>query len=141
MSTENFRPVNKNEYNVCRHVNDNERLKTEQTPYRKNFCIKCSAWTYTNTNPMQLSFGGKQPRTKNHIHTKRIMNQIVDTHEKDLKKYALIPDELADNLYVETEFMDRRYHIPVKYVKIWSENTKRGDVILEILDKMTTVRK
>ena len=102
---------------------------------------KCSAWTYSEKNPLQISFGTKQPQgTKNHIHTKRIMNQIVDTHQKDLKKYELIPEDLAENLYVETEFMKRRYHIPVKYVKIWAENSRRGDVILDILDKMTTVR-
>ena len=66
---------------------------------------------------------------------------MVDAHEMDLKKYAQIPDDISDNLYVETEFMNRKYHIPVKYVKIWSENSRRGDVLLEILDKMTTVRK
>ena len=55
--------------------------------------------------------------------------------------YAQIPDKLKENLYVEAEFMNRKYHIPVKYVEKWSENTKRGDIILEILDKMTTVRK
>lgn len=141
MSTENFRPVNRNEYNVCVHVPESEQNKTEATPYRKNFCIKCSAWTYTKVNPLQLSFGGKQSRPKNHVHTKRIMNQIVENHEKDLNLYAQIPDKLKDNLYVEAEFMNRKYHIPVKYVEKWSENTKRGDIILEILDKMTTVRK
>ena len=141
MSTENFRPVNKNEFNVCSHVVENERLKTEQTPYRKNFCIKCSAWTYTKHNPMQLSFGNKQPRTKNHIHTKRIMNHMVDVHQMDLKKYAQIPDDITDSLFVETDFMNRKYHIPVKYVKLWAKNNSRGDIILEILDKMTTVRK
>lgn len=140
--TENFRPYNRNELNTCIHVSEDERVKTESKPYRKNFCIKCSAWTYSEKNPLQISFGTKQPQgTKNHIHTKRIMNQIVEAHQKDLKKYESIPEDLAENLYVETEFMKRRYHIPVKYVIIWAENSRRGDVILDILDKMTTVRR
>lgn len=140
MSTENFRPINRNENNTCVHVDESEQVKTEKTPYRKNFCIKCSAWTFTDKNPMQLSFGKKHDPVKNHIHTKRIMNEIVENNEMLLKNYDQIPEKLHDELYVETEFMNRRYHIPIKYVKLWSNNTKRGEVILEILDKLTTVR-
>lgn len=69
------------------------------------------------------------------------MNHMVDVHQMDLKKYAQIPDDITDSLFVETDFMNRKYHIPVKYVKLWAKNNSRGDIILEILDKMTTVRK
>jgi len=138
-----LRPYERNKNNKCSCCDPSERERTDKTPYRKGFCIKCSAWVFTDVNPIGRSVWGQKKPTesvKNHVHTKRILNKMVDDHEKNLKTYKQLPDRIQSEFFIETGFQNRRYHIPVKFVVQWSENKKRAELILDILPFITTVR-
>lgn len=140
-----LRPYERNKNNKCSCCDPTERERTDKTPYRKGFCIKCSAWVFTNVNPIGRSVWGtkekdKQDSVKHHVHTKRILNKIVDDHMNQIKMYKQLPEKIQGDFFIETGFQNRRYHIPVKFVIQWSENKKRAELIMDIIPFITTVR-
>ena len=139
-----LRPYERNKNNKCTCCDPSERERTDKTPYRKGFCVKCSAWVFTDVNPIGRSVWGqkeKQPDSvKQHVHTKRILNKIVDDHIGKLKIYKQLPEKLQSDFLIESGVQHRRYHIPVKFVIQWSENKKRAELIMDIIPFITTVR-
>ena len=69
------------------------------------------------------------------------MDKFVDEYGPDMDKYIQLGIEIAQKMFVETDFKDRRYHIPIKYVIDWKKNSNHKELMEEILDKITTVRK
>ncbi len=133
----NMRQANPNEHAiVCRCSSNESMYKTTTTPYKKGFCIKCSAWQYTSTNPMSRSILG----VRKHVHSKRILNNMLTDHIQNIALYKEIPVELSKDMYVETVFQGRRYHLPIMYIVLWSENTKNSELLPDIIPHLTTVR-
>ena len=121
---------------VCRCSTNESMYKTTETPYKKGFCVKCSAWQYTSINPMSRSILG----VRKHVHSKRILNNMLSDHLKNIELYKQIPAELSQNMYVETIFQGRRYHLPIMFIVLWSENTRNSELLPDIIPHLTTVR-
>ena len=79
-----------------------------------------------------------------HLHTKKVMDKFSDEYKDKLASFVEMGMEMAAMMFIETEYKDRRYHIPAKLVAQWSklpEGMDRKDLMAEILDAITTVRK
>lgn len=130
------RPVNRNEDLVCNCTSNESKYKSHDTPYKKGFCIKCSAWQYTSINPMSRSILG----VRRHVHSKRILNKMLLDHSKKLPFYKEIPSDISQDVYIETVFQGRRYHLPIMFIVLWGENMKNSELLPDILPHLTTVR-
>jgi hypothetical protein len=108
----------------CKHAHISERTRTEGTPYVKGWCETCGAWVFTHK--------------VHHRHTKQVLEHAVLLHEKVLDDYRIMP--YREQVWVETEFKDRKYHIPLKDLTLWVEHPNKKEVMEIILDHITTVR-
>jgi len=133
------RPIN-NANPECKCVHIDQRTRTSGTPYVKGWCNTCGAWVFTEKS-FCICCMKRVKHKVHHLHTKRVMDKFVDEYGPDFTKYVQLGMDMAEKMFVETDFKDRRYHIPIKYVVEWSKNTNQKEIMEEILDRITTVRK
>ncbi len=135
------RPINPDTSCKCVHVD--MRTRTSGTPYYKGWCSNCKAWVFTDKTFCICCM--KRVKHKiHHLHTKKVMDKFSDEYKDKLASFVEMGMEMAAMMFIETEYKDRRYHIPAKLVAQWSklpEGMDRKDLMAEILDAITTVRK
>ena len=61
-------------------------------------------------------------------------------HSKKLSFYKEIPSDISQDVYIETVFQGRRYHLPIMFIVLWGENMKNSELLPDILPHLTTVR-
>ncbi len=135
---EKKRPIKS--YNTCKHVHIDQRTRTAGTPYIKGWCNTCGAWVYTEKSFCICCMKRVKHRT-HHLHTKQVMNKAVEIYSDNMDDFRGIDPKMSDMLYVSLDFKDRRYHIPIKYIILWNENIRQNELLPEILDVITTVRR
>jgi hypothetical protein len=129
------RPIESNGY--CKHVHISERTKTEGTPYIKGWCATCSAWVYTDKSFCICCMKRVAHKT-HHRHTKQVLEHAVLLHEKVMDEYRIMP--YKETVWVETEWKNRKYHIPLKDLILWVEHPNKKDIMDMVLDHIRTVR-
>ncbi|MBM3910328.1 MAG: hypothetical protein FJ356_01610 [Thaumarchaeota archaeon] len=77
--------------------------------------------------------------TTHHIHIKQILNNAMDIHKEAIDQFKFMP--FKEMIYVESVFKDRRYHIPLKYLSLWSEHPHPNEILSLIQDVITIVKK
>lgn len=121
----------------CKHAHISERTRTEGTPYVKGWCETCGAWVFTSKR-FCICCRKRVQHKVHHRHTKQVLEHAVLLHEKVLDDYRIMP--YREQIWVETEFKDRKYHIPLKDLTLWVEHPNKKEVMEIILDNITTVR-
>ena len=133
--TERSRPIETEGF--CKHAHISERTRTEGTPYVKGWCETCGAWVFTSKR-FCICCRKRVQHKVHHRHTKQVLEHAVLLHEKVMDDYRIMP--YRETVFVETEFKDRRYHIPLKDLTLWVEHPNKKEIMEIILDHITTVR-
>jgi len=119
------------------HNHITEKTKTDGTPYVKGYCQKCKSWVYTD-KVFCVCCGKRVLHKVHHLKLKTILNGAVQIHERAIEEFKLMP--YASIVYVDVTYMGRRYHIPLKYLALYSEHPHPNEIMSLLQDTIAVIR-
>jgi hypothetical protein len=129
------RPIESNSF--CKHVHISERTRTEGTPYLKGWCSQCGSWVFTEKT-FCICCRKRVKHKVHHRHTKQVLEHAILMNNELIDEYRIMP--YSKSVWVETEWKERRYMIPIKYLVLWQDHPNKNEIMDMVLDEITTVR-
>jgi len=123
---------------ICKnHAHIDQHAKTDGTPYMKGYCRLCHSWVYAD-KVFCVCCGKKVAHKVHHFKLKTILNGAVRIHAEAIAEFKLIPYKTM--VYVDVTYMKRTYHIPLKYLVLFSEHPHQNEIMGILQDTVTVIR-